>query len=86
MPKTLVKGLESARKYSDRNGTLRPPWGRDVINLAFLSLAIAAGVACPVVHVAKVKLRIMATDLVLGRDNYARRYIRYYREDKTLFS
>jgi 5-methyltetrahydrofolate--homocysteine methyltransferase len=60
--------------------------GRDVINLAFLSLAIAAGVTCPVVNVAKVKPHIMATDLVLGRDSYATRYIRYYRDNKTLFS
>lgn len=60
--------------------------GRDVINLAFLTLAVAAGVTCPVVNVSKVRPHIMATDLILGRDSYASRYIRYYRENKAQFA
>jgi len=53
---------------------------RDVINWAFLSLVIQAGVTCPVVHVSKVRAAILATDLLLGRDDYAMRYIRAYRK------
>jgi 5-methyltetrahydrofolate--homocysteine methyltransferase len=53
---------------------------RDVINWAFLSLVIRAGVTCPMVHVSKVRAAILATDLLLGRDAYAMRYIRAYRQ------
>lgn len=53
---------------------------RDVINGAFLALAIAAGVTCPTVDVARVRPTVLATDLLLGRDAYARRYIRAFRE------
>lgn len=60
--------------------------GRELINGAFLSVAIAAGLTCPVVDVAKVRRHIMAADLVLGRDNFALRFIRYYRQNKDLFN
>jgi 5-methyltetrahydrofolate--homocysteine methyltransferase len=53
---------------------------RDVINWAFLSLVIQAGVTCPVVDVSKVRAAVLATDLILGRDAYAMRYIRAYRQ------
>ena len=53
---------------------------REVLNSAFLSLAIAAGVTCPTVNVAKVRQPVLATDLLLGRDRYAMRYIRGYRK------
>jgi len=53
---------------------------RELLNGAFLALAISAGVTCPTVDVAKVRPFVLAADLVLGRDNYALRYIRAYRE------
>ena len=53
---------------------------RVVINHAFLTLAIAAGVTCPVVHAAKVRPAVLATDLLLGRDRHAMRYIKTYRQ------
>jgi len=53
---------------------------RDVINGAFLTMAIAAGVTCPIVDPAKVRFLTLAVDLLLGRDAYARRYIKAYRE------
>lgn len=53
---------------------------RDVLNGAFLGLAIAAGITCPVVDAAKVRSAVLATDLLLGRDEYARRYIRAFRQ------
>lgn len=52
---------------------------RDVLNSAFLAMAILAGVTCPTVDVAKVRPAVLATDLLLGRDEYARRYIRDFR-------
>ena len=53
---------------------------RDVINWAFLTMVIQAGVTCPVVNAEKVRAAILATDLLLGRDDYAMRYIRAYRK------
>ncbi len=59
--------------------------GREVINNAFLPIAVAAGLTCPIVDVAKVRKSIMATDLILGRDKFAMRYIKYFRQNKDLF-
>lgn len=53
---------------------------RDLINWSFLAMVIAAGVTCPVVHVKRVRPAVLAIDLLLGRDDYAMRYIRAYRE------
>jgi 5-methyltetrahydrofolate--homocysteine methyltransferase len=53
---------------------------RPLVNKAFLSLAIEAGVTCPTVDAAQVKATIMATDLILGRDRFAQRYIKDYRQ------
>jgi 5-methyltetrahydrofolate--homocysteine methyltransferase len=53
---------------------------RNVLNDAFLALAITAGVSCPVVNAARVRPAILATDLLLGRDEYAMRYIKAYRQ------
>jgi len=53
---------------------------RNLINSTFLSIAIAAGVNCPIVDVGKVRPTILAADLIMGRDNYAKRYIKSYRQ------
>jgi hypothetical protein len=37
-------------------------------------------VTCPIVDVAKVRPAILAADLVLGRDDYAMRYIKGYKQ------
>jgi len=53
---------------------------RNVLTSTFLALAIVAGVTCPTIDVAKVRQTVLATDLLLGRDEYAQRYIRAYRQ------
>ncbi len=53
---------------------------RDVLNSAFLALAIAEGVTCPIVDAARVRQAVLAADLLLGRDGYAQRYIKAYRQ------
>ncbi len=53
---------------------------REVLNDAFLTLAVGAGVTCPYVNVIKARPAILATDLLLGRDRYALRYIKAYRQ------
>jgi 5-methyltetrahydrofolate--homocysteine methyltransferase len=53
---------------------------REIINGAFIAMAIARGLNCPIVDAAKVRAFILAADLVLGRDEYAMRYIKAYRQ------
>jgi 5-methyltetrahydrofolate--homocysteine methyltransferase len=53
---------------------------RNLVNVAFLTIVIEAGVTCPVVDVAKVRPAILAADAVLGRDEYMKRYITAYRQ------
>ena len=53
---------------------------RDIINSAFITVAICTGVTCPIVDVAKVRPAVLATDLILGRDRYAMRYIKAYQQ------
>ncbi len=52
---------------------------RELINNAFIAMAVAAGVTCPIVDVVKVRSIVLAADLVLGRDKRGRRYIDAYR-------
>ena len=53
---------------------------RSLLNGAFLAMAIAAGITCPIVNVSQVRSVILAIDLVLGRDRHAGRYINAYRQ------
>jgi 5-methyltetrahydrofolate--homocysteine methyltransferase len=53
---------------------------RETINGAFLAMAIARGLNCPIVDAAKVAPYIQAADLALGRDEYAMRYLKAYRK------
>ncbi|MEJ2718809.1 MAG: pterin-binding protein, partial [Deltaproteobacteria bacterium] len=52
---------------------------RGLINQMFLAAAIAAGVTCPTVDPLKVRQPVLAMDLVMGRDRFARRFLRDYR-------
>jgi 5-methyltetrahydrofolate--homocysteine methyltransferase len=53
---------------------------REVINWVFLAMTIQNGVNCPIVDVAKARPAILAADLLLGRDDYAMRYIKAYKK------
>ena len=53
---------------------------RELLNNAFIATVIAAGATCLIVDVAKVRPIVLAVDLILGRDPYARRYTKAYRE------
>jgi len=53
---------------------------RETINGVFLAMAILRGVNCPIVDAAKVRPAILATDLILGRDDYAMRYLKDYKK------
>jgi 5-methyltetrahydrofolate--homocysteine methyltransferase len=53
---------------------------RSLVNNAFLPMAMAAGVNCPVVDAVKAREMVLAADLVLGLDEFARRYIGAFRQ------
>jgi 5-methyltetrahydrofolate--homocysteine methyltransferase len=53
---------------------------RPVINDAWVSMVIAAGATALIVDAAKVRPSVLATDLILGRDRFARRYIGEHRK------
>ena len=53
---------------------------RPLLNGAFMAMAIAAGITCPIVNVSQIRPAILAVDLALGRDRHAARYIKAYRQ------
>jgi hypothetical protein len=55
---------------------------RDLLNGAFAAMVIAAGVNCLIADAAKVRPLVLASDLLLNRDEYARRYITAHRESQ----
>jgi len=55
---------------------------REVINRVALGMVIRAGVNAPIVNAAEAKQSILAADLLLGRDQYAMNFIKYYRAHK----
>lgn len=57
---------------------------RDLLNNAFVVMAIAAGATCLIVDAAKIRPIVLAADLVLAKDNRARRYIEAYRQRQRL--
>jgi len=57
---------------------------RNLINSVFLAMAIFSGVACPIVNVAKARPIVLTTDLLMGRDRLAMRYIEDYRKRQTV--
>jgi len=52
---------------------------RPTVNMAFLALAMGAGATCAITDPMKLTSFIRAADLLLGRDEYGMRYIRYFR-------
>jgi 5-methyltetrahydrofolate--homocysteine methyltransferase len=48
---------------------------REVLNSAFMTLAILNGLTCPIANPEKITAAVRATDLILGRDDYAVRYV-----------
>ncbi|MGA2406015.1 MAG: dihydropteroate synthase [Bacteroidales bacterium] len=51
---------------------------RDVLNSAFMSLSIFNGLTCPIANPEKITAAVRATDLVLGRDDFAVRFVEHF--------
>jgi 5-methyltetrahydrofolate--homocysteine methyltransferase len=52
--------------------------GRESINSAFVSLAIYYGLTCPIANPFTLSAAVRASDLVMGRDDYAMRFIEHF--------
>ncbi|MBN2524063.1 MAG: dihydropteroate synthase [Bacteroidales bacterium] len=52
--------------------------GRESLNTAFMVLAIMNGVTCPIANPEKITSIVRATDLILGRDEFAMRFVENY--------
>jgi 5-methyltetrahydrofolate--homocysteine methyltransferase len=51
---------------------------RENINNAFMAISIMNGLTCPIANPEKISGLVRGTDLVLGRDDYAIRFIEHY--------
>jgi 5-methyltetrahydrofolate--homocysteine methyltransferase len=52
--------------------------GREELNSSFISLAISNGLTCPIANPEKITAAVRAADLVLGRDDFAFRFVEYF--------
>ncbi len=57
---------------------------RPSVNQAFLAMTIQAGATCAITDPVKLGAAIRASDLLLGRDDYSMRYIKYFRVTEAL--
>jgi 5-methyltetrahydrofolate--homocysteine methyltransferase len=48
---------------------------REVLNAAFMTLAIMNGLSCPIANPEKITAIVRAADLILGRDDFAMRFV-----------
>ncbi len=57
---------------------------RLIVNQAFLALGIQAGATCSITDPIKLGSTVRASDLLLGRDGFSVRYIKYFRNAEAL--
>lgn len=48
---------------------------REILNIVFMALAVKNGLTCPIANPEKINAAVRAADLILGRDDYAMRFI-----------
>jgi 5-methyltetrahydrofolate--homocysteine methyltransferase len=51
---------------------------REALNSAFMAMAILYGLTCPIANPEKITAAVRAADLVLGRDDFAVRFVEYF--------
>jgi len=51
---------------------------RESLNAAFMALAVYNGLTCPIANPEKITAAVRAADLVLGRDDFAVRFVEYF--------
>jgi 5-methyltetrahydrofolate--homocysteine methyltransferase len=56
---------------------------RDILNGVFIILAIRNGLTCPIANPEKIVAIIRAADLILGRDEYAMKFVEHYQRSQS---
>lgn len=56
---------------------------REMLNSAFMTLAIWNGLSCPITNPNKITTLVRATDLVRARDDYAMRFTEHYQNQES---
>jgi 5-methyltetrahydrofolate--homocysteine methyltransferase len=56
---------------------------REILNSVFITLAILNGLTCPIANPEKIVSTIRATDLILGRDEYAMRFVEHFQRKQS---
>ena len=51
---------------------------RESLNAAYMALSIYNGLTCPIANPEKITAMVRATDMVLGRDDFAVRFVEYF--------
>jgi 5-methyltetrahydrofolate--homocysteine methyltransferase len=51
---------------------------REVLNSAFVTMAIINGLTCPIANPEKITATVRAADLLLGRDDWAMRFVEHF--------
>lgn len=83
-PQACLVTLETIRQVHDKlglnitQGASNISFGlpdRESLNIAHMVLSIRNGLTCPIANPEKIAAAVRATDLVLGRDDYAMRFI-----------
>jgi 5-methyltetrahydrofolate--homocysteine methyltransferase len=85
-----LQAIELIRKEYDVNinlGASNVSFGlpdRLTVNQAFLAIAIRAGATCSITDPIKLGATIRASDLLVGRDDFAMRFIKHFRNSEAL--
>ena len=85
-PMTTFEAIRSLARIEDVNLTLGSSnisFGlpdRDAVNDIFVALAIFAGVTCPIMDPSKGRRAVLIADLLMGRDEFAGRYLGFVRQ------
>jgi len=83
-PRACIITLETIKLVHDRlglnitQGASNISFGlpeRDVLNAVHMTLSILNGLTCPIANPEKIAVTVRAADLILGRDDFAIRYV-----------
>jgi 5-methyltetrahydrofolate--homocysteine methyltransferase len=55
---------------------------REMLNIAHMVLSIRAGLTCPIANPEKITAVVRAADLILGRDDFAMRFVEHFEKTK----
>jgi 5-methyltetrahydrofolate--homocysteine methyltransferase len=86
-PRACIVTLETIRLVHNKlglnitQGSSNMSFGlpnREVLNSAFMTLSILSGLTCPIANPEKITAAVRATDLILGRDDYAVRFVEHF--------